>query len=69
MALRLEPDADAAIASVLGVVRMDPVATVRTLDEIAQFVASGDATLAAQLIHAAGVRNTPGENGSGRGME
>ena len=56
MALLKEPNAETAIAELLGVAKMDRVESIRTKLEIEAFVANGDATAASQLIHAAGTR-------------
>jgi hypothetical protein len=56
MVLRGEPHSGEAISKLLGVDGMPPNLAVRAKREIAEFVASGDATVAAQLIHSAGVR-------------
>ena len=61
MMLRSEPGADVAIAKILGVSAMSVKLAERAKREIAEFVATGDATLAAQLIHSAGVRRPRGE--------
>ncbi len=58
MALRRERGAPQAIAKLLGVAAMPPHLGRRTEKEIAEFVETGDATLAAQLIHGAAVRRT-----------
>ena len=56
MALRGEPDAAGKISHLLGVDLMPPLLAVRTCRDVAEFVLTGDAVLAAQLIHAAIVR-------------
>lgn len=56
MALRSEPRGAEAIARLLGVPSMAANLAVRAQREIAEFVETGDATAAAQLIHAAMVR-------------
>jgi len=58
MVLRNEPNAPVAIATLLGVPAMPPNLAERANGDIAKFVANGDATLAAQLIHAAEVRRS-----------
>ncbi len=58
MVLRTEPNAPVAIATLLGVPAMPQHLAVRAEREIADFVQSGDATVAAQLIHAAAVRRS-----------
>jgi hypothetical protein len=57
MALRGDADATRQICGLLGVEFMAPVLADRTRLEIDQFIASGDAVLASQLIHAASVRS------------
>ena len=61
MSLRDEPNAARAIADVLGVSAMPTGEAVRTKEEIAEFLASGDATRAAQLIHMATLRKSERE--------
>lgn len=56
MALRAGANPTRAIAELFSVKEMPLVLAKRTLHEIEMFVASGDATSAAQLIHAAIVR-------------
>jgi hypothetical protein len=58
MALRDDATAHQKIADVLGVRNMAPNLAARSLRDIAEFVETGDATLAAQLIHAAIVRQS-----------
>lgn len=58
MVLRSEPNAAAAIAATLGVPAMPRSLAERATGEINEFVTTGDATLAAQLIHAAEVRRS-----------
>lgn len=61
MVLRTEPNAREAIAALLGVPSMTPALAMRAARDIAAFVESGDATVAAQLIHSAGVTRSQGE--------
>ena len=56
MTMRAEPDGARAIASLLGVTEMPAALGLRTKTGIAEFLATGDATVASQLIHAALVR-------------
>ena len=56
MAMKHEPTAAAQIAALLGVDRMPPNLATKTVQGIAEFLAQGDATAAAQLIHASLVR-------------
>lgn len=56
MALRSEIDGAERIAHLLRVPEMTPKLAARTLVEILEFVGSGDAVAAAQLIHSATVR-------------
>ncbi len=58
LALRDEPDAAGAIGRALQVAAMPTDLARRTSEEIQQFLASGDATLAAQLVHSAIVRRS-----------
>jgi hypothetical protein len=57
LSLREQPNAGDEIAALLGVRTMSEGDALRTLQAIATFLRSGDATIAAQLIHAAGVRS------------
>jgi hypothetical protein len=56
MAAKNESTAAAQIAALLGVERMPATLAAKTIREIAVFLSEGDATTAAQLIHASIVR-------------
>lgn len=56
MAMRASPNAASEIAGLLRVAEMPARLAARTGDDILQFILTGDAVLAAQLIHAAMVR-------------
>jgi hypothetical protein len=55
-AMRSEPDSLAAIAALLRVQAMASNLAAKTVAEIEEFLITGDATAAAQLVHAAMVR-------------
>ena len=71
MAMRLDAGATDAIARLLSINQMPPNLAARTKREIGEFVVSGDATLASQLIHAAMVRGRGkrGATSAGAGSE
>ena len=56
MALRAEPNPAREICALLGIDAMPARLADRTRSDVDRFVGTGDATLAAQLIHAAMVR-------------
>lgn len=56
MTLRAGPNPGEAIAELLGVAEMPELLAARTQDSIAEFLVTGDAIAASQLIHAAIVR-------------
>lgn len=58
MALRKEPNAQQTIAELLCVGQMAPKLALNAQREIAEFVETGDATRASQMIHAAMVRRS-----------
>ena len=65
MALRREPNGTDAIARLLGLEAMPPRLALRTAAEIQEFVVTGDAVLAAQLIHASMVRQDASSGAAG----
>lgn len=60
MALRADPNAAREICTLLGVDVMPALLAERTRGDVDRFIVTGDATLAAQLIHAAMVRQQRG---------
>ena len=56
MAMRADPNAAREIGTLLGIDAMPTLLGARTRNDIDRFIETGDATLAAQLIHAAMVR-------------
>jgi hypothetical protein len=65
LAAREDPHAADTIARLLSVTEMDPIGAVQTRGEIGRFLESGDATFAAQLIHAATTRRRRTTRGEG----
>ena len=57
--MRDQPDPVRAIGLLLEVNQMDPIEALQTKHEIENFVESGNATFASQLIHTASLRRHP----------